>query len=222
MKKNSFDEIDKILSAQKLSFYYTFDTQSQSILTPSERNIVRYAVPKRVEEFATGRFSAKQALKKLGVADPEILAGSSNEPIWPTGFCGSISHSKNICMAVAAKTEDYLSVGIDVETIHKEISDDAKKIINNQSEVKWLTELDHKNTYQILILSVKETIYKLIFPITQQYFYFDAVTLEKPKLESNIVIAKLNSKLSNRFAKGFEIRIEYYFFDDWVFTFSKL
>src|SRR6185312_9003062 len=55
------------------------------------------------------------ALAQLGAPPEEIPRGPQGRPLWPAGFHGSISHTDCLAFAVAARSETYEGVGVDVE-----------------------------------------------------------------------------------------------------------
>lgn len=83
-------------------------------LFPEEESHVAGAVEIRRIEFSVGRWCARQALAELGIAPQAIRVGTRGEPIWPAGACGSITHSRGLCAAVAARCTDFAGLGIDI------------------------------------------------------------------------------------------------------------
>ena len=71
-------------------------------------------VPKRRLEYLAGRLATRAALQLVGADDPTI-GSHDGAPVWPPGFCGSISHSAGLAVAVAARSRDWRSLGIDIE-----------------------------------------------------------------------------------------------------------
>jgi 4'-phosphopantetheinyl transferase EntD len=73
----------------------------------------------RLRELQTGRAYAKHALSMLGVNDIELPIGSDRSPVWPTGFIGSIthtrSHSREYFAAAVARADEVRAIGIDAE-----------------------------------------------------------------------------------------------------------
>jgi enterobactin synthetase component D len=72
------------------------------------------AVPRRQREYLAGRLAAHAALHALGAADPRV-GRRDQAPAWPAGWCGSISHSTGLAVAIAAPTRHALALGIDIE-----------------------------------------------------------------------------------------------------------
>lgn len=69
-------------------------------LLPEEMSVVRNAARKRRREFAAGRSAARRALGQMGVPCQPIPKGNFGEPIWPTGYGGSISHDGPFAAAI--------------------------------------------------------------------------------------------------------------------------
>lgn len=136
-------------------------------LVGQEGNAVANAIEKRVCEFSAGRDAARRALRQLGHDASEIPVGPKRMPIWPTGVCGSITHSKSLCLAVVAKQSDYASIGIDAEH-DVPLKDELRKAILNASEQ------DLSPSQAIEVFSMKEALFKTLFPLAQEWFGFQA------------------------------------------------
>jgi len=86
-------------------------------LFPEEIQSLGRVVNRRRIEFATGRYCAKKAISWLGVTPSAIVIGDGREPVWPSGIVGSITHCSGYCAAVAAKSSQVLSIGIDADLV---------------------------------------------------------------------------------------------------------
>ncbi|MGE4072907.1 MAG: 4'-phosphopantetheinyl transferase superfamily protein [Lysobacterales bacterium] len=83
----------------------------------ADAGIVAYADdlrPSRRREFLAGRLAARAALQQLGCAQPTV-GMADLVPVWPAQYCGSISHSGGLAVAVAGGSPPWLSLGIDIE-----------------------------------------------------------------------------------------------------------
>ena len=72
-----------------------------------------FPLPRR-REFLAGRVAAQAALARLG--ERGLVGRCRHAPVWPQGFCGSISHSGGIAVAVAASTRQWQALGVDLES----------------------------------------------------------------------------------------------------------
>lgn len=134
-------------------------------LYASEREIIHNVGSKRQHEFSTGRFCAKTALAQLDIENFPVLRNEHREPLWPSGYVGSISHCKDLCGAVAARKSDFKSIGFDIENI-KPLKQDIAKAICTEQETKWLAQQNahSHDVLVILLFSLKESVFKCIFP----------------------------------------------------------
>lgn len=73
----------------------------------------------RQTEFLAGRYCAGIALGRLSPESPRAVVGigPGSAPIWPQGFVGSISHSKNLVSAVVARAQVADGIGFDIEDV---------------------------------------------------------------------------------------------------------
>jgi 4'-phosphopantetheinyl transferase EntD len=137
-----------------------------------------WAVESRVKEFTTARSCARRALSKLGLPETPILRGPNREPLWPSGVVGSITHCEGFRAAVVGKGSDLLTVGIDAE-IHEELPAEVFPHVCIEPELVWLANAPKGVHWDRVLFSVKESVYKAWFPLTQRWLGFDdvAVTL---------------------------------------------
>jgi len=143
-------------------------------LYPEERGAVARAVPKRRREFAAGRRAARTALAQLGQEPVPILAAQSRAPLWPKGFVGSISHCDDLCLAVCARADAVLSLGVDIEA-RAVLPDSLHEAITTPNERDWLQQSDH--VLPIDVFSAKESAFKAIYPISQKTMDFQGFNI---------------------------------------------
>jgi len=135
------------------------------LLRPEERAGVARATPDRQREFAGGRAAARAALDQLGIADAIIPMGDDRAPVWPKGTAGSITHAEGLCLAAASLAPGIIGLGIDLEP-DTPLPDDLR----SEVVVPGDYEVDDK-----LLFSIKETVFKALYPQVGFIFGFDAV-----------------------------------------------
>lgn len=201
----SHSEIIKTLFPESVTGVILPIDDYQSQLHPDELKIISSASDKRKFEFSTGRWCAKQALASQGINNTKILTGVNREPIWPTGYIGSISHCKDQCGAVVAKNSNINSIGFDIEII-KDLTNDIGRIVCTNNEKEWIKNQKQYpyNALVILIFSLKESVYKCIYQHRQVKLGFKDICIT-PNLETNmaeIIFNKLqvDSDIKLRFA----------------------
>lgn len=131
---------------------------------------------KRETEFTAGRLTAKQALAELGVNDFTVLKGEKGEPLWPVGIVGSISHTKNVCMASVAHADGLLGLGIDIEA-QRELKPDIQRVICREEELCLNWHRDGELA-KLILFSAKESVYKALYPTQQRFIGFKEVRVE--------------------------------------------
>jgi 4'-phosphopantetheinyl transferase EntD len=96
-----------------------------------------------------------------------ILTGPTGAPVWPDGYCGSLSHTTHHVAAIIALATRYDSVGVDI--------DDKRPLGSAVRDVATIAELeivdamvqDGATSAECLIFSVKEAIFKCQYPLTK-------------------------------------------------------
>lgn len=139
-------------------------------------------VAKRQSEYLAGRLCAREALRRLtGVAGVPAV-GADRAPQWPAGVVGSITHGDGWAAALVADASRWRAIGLDVE--HLLPSERALRLqgeILTPAELECLRGLDDEaRALRIsLTFSLKESLFKALYPPTLTHFYFhDAELLD--------------------------------------------
>ena len=127
--------------------------------------------PRRLAEFAQGRWHARKALAQFGVLDACLPMATDRAPIWPQGFVGSISHvphdpqtdQAGWVIAVAARASDCAGLGVDIERIARLLPEHWGLFLSAR-EMAWLIgrPLAQRNTLAHSIWSAKEAAMKAV------------------------------------------------------------
>lgn len=139
---------------------------------------------KRRREMLTGRQAAARGLNALGCRDGHVGTHPDRSPIWPQGFCGSISHSNTLCAVTIGRQTQILSLGIDIEQ-QDTIAPEMAALICQASD-------DTVNLDPVAIFSAKEAYYKLWYPLAGEFLDFPDVSIRKGK--GSEIIATLRDK----------------------------
>jgi len=156
-----------------------------SDLLPTEVAFVERASAKRRSDFSTGRYCARQALMSLNNTSPSITQGEGKQPIWPNGIVGSISHSKKMAGAVVALRQNVTAIGMDIETIGGVKPEMWDLIFHKTEQNLILSKQKDEAHWATLLFSLKESFYKLQYPLTGQFLDF-----------SDVIIREIDGKLS--------------------------
>jgi len=135
-------------------------------LFPAEAECTTGMAERRLKEFKLGRYCARISQLLLGLRARPVTKGVSREPHWPPGVIGSISHTGDFAVAVVAAAATLESVGLDMESAEPLTAD-----------IIAMTCLPQENPNQDgalgkLLFSIKESIYKCIFPLVGEYVDF--------------------------------------------------
>ena len=146
---------------------------AQQPLFPDEDVAVRNAVPKRRAEFRAGRTYARAALLELGVPPVPIVPGPDRAPVWPPGVTASITHDATYCGVMAARSTDYLAVGIDIEHAAP-LDADLVRSICSFAEIEHGAALGDALSVDFpkLVFCAKESAYKAYFSLTRTFLEF--------------------------------------------------
>ena len=131
--------------------------------------------------YIWGRYCAEKALSEAcGGASLLRVARVEGEkgPLWPPGFVGSIAHSKKQAISVVASDRDYWGLGVDVEELSRGDGALANKILTAHEKKLYQQLRKERALFLIKVFSMKEAIYKALFPHYQKFFGFHAAEID--------------------------------------------
>ncbi|GAA1301924.1 4'-phosphopantetheinyl transferase [Planotetraspora silvatica] len=156
------------------------DDAPEDTLFPEEEPLIARAVEKRRREFITGRHCARTALARLGVPPGPILRGDRGAPQWPSGTIGSITHCSGYRAAAVATSTSGITIGIDAEP-HGLLPDGVLETVASPEEIAALDRLRNGNpqvSWDRILFSAKESVYKAWFPLTGRWLDFTEATVD--------------------------------------------
>ncbi|MEQ3408988.1 4'-phosphopantetheinyl transferase superfamily protein [Klebsiella aerogenes] len=176
------------------------------------------AVVKRKAEYLAGRYCAHYLLRQSGCLE-SVSSAADRAPIWPVGWRGSVSHSKDIAIAVVTAEADGLHPGVDIEHLQPEIMLESADMFASKTEQTLLSccGLD-KEWALLLAFSAKESLFKALYPRVQQMFDFDAAAIVALDPAKQRFTLRLNKTLSDSFPAGSQFSGEYHFSEGTVLT----
>lgn len=169
------------------------------------------AVPKRQAEFLAGRYCAARVLERLD-SPTAVGIGRNRSPTWPAPIVGSISHTADKAVAVAARAPEVIGLGIDVEAVlDLATAEELRSPVLRPEDEKWLRHpLLSVEMAMTLIFSAKESFFKALYPSVGEYFGFEAVSVSAIDTERGRVHLALQASLPGaHFRKGTVTVVEY-------------
>jgi len=144
-------------------------------LFPEEEAALGNAVEKRRREFVTARACAREALARLGEPAQPIPSGARGEPLWPPGVVGAITHCTGYRACALAPASELLTIGIDAE-VDDALPPGVLGDIALAEERRWIeaaAAADPGMSWDRLLFSIKESIYKAWFPLMGSWLGFE-------------------------------------------------
>jgi Phosphopantetheinyl transferase component of siderophore synthetase len=174
---------------------------------------IQRSVAKRQAEYLAGRICARAAL--LASGGPAQVPSTDDEraPIWPAGFCGSITHGDGWAAAVVAQSSHWRGLGLDVE--NRLESARAERLAGEILTPAELARLDPRQAaLQVtLTFSLKESLFKALFPLVRKRFYFEHAELLSWSAGGHARL-RLLTDLSEEWHHGKEIDGQFSLFDE--------
>jgi 4'-phosphopantetheinyl transferase EntD len=147
---------------------------------PEEQALVGNAVAKRRREFLSARACARRALVSLGLPPQPITSGEHGEPVWPSGVVGSITHCDGYRACALARAPAVISLGIDAEP-NLSLPAGVLEAIACPEEEPMLAQLLRSApavSWDRLLFSAKESVYKAWFPLARRPLGFEDAILQ--------------------------------------------
>ena len=179
------------------------------------------AAAKRRAEFLGGRLTARRALAALTGSPSTPAQDAEQLPDWPAGTVGSITHSRGLAAAVVANRATYRGIGLDAEVV---MSGERARRLAGQilvaSELAWLDRLpaEWQGEFLTLVFSLKESLFKALYPLVGQRFYFPHARLIEWNAKAGAVSIELLKTLSAQWTAGARLSGQVAKIDDYLLT----
>ncbi|WHT77235.1 4'-phosphopantetheinyl transferase family protein [Pseudomonas rhodesiae] len=179
----------------------------QRCAVPPPASIQR-SVAKRQAEFLAGRVCARAALHQLGHRDCIPAIGEDRAPVWPASISGSITHSTGHAAAIVGHRAQWRGLGMDLENLLSlERAQRLAAEILTADELQRMVALAPEQVALLVTLtfSIKESLFKALYPIVQKRFYFEHAELLEWS-ETGQVRLRLLTDLSHEWCQGKELQ----------------
>ncbi|UZE33381.1 4'-phosphopantetheinyl transferase superfamily protein [Pseudomonas sp. B21-059] len=181
------------------------DFQRSGIEAPPS---IQRSVAKRQAEFLAGRLCARAALWQLQNVDWVPPIGADRAPIWPEHICGSITHGTGRAAAIVADKQHWRALGIDLEKLLSN-----ERAANLAEQILTPAELQRRDLLPpalhalavTLTFSIKESLYKTLYPLVHKNFYFEHAEVLEWSIEGQVRV-RLLTDLSDEWHHGSELQ----------------
>jgi len=180
-----------------------------SELSLAEQSLIASWATHRQHEFATGRLCARRALAVLGLDGGNLLPDGDGVPQWPTGLVGSISHSRGVVIAVAARSADCSLLGLDLEKTNRLRAAAIRKVVH-PLEADFVAGDQVKAS---ILFSLKEAFYKAQFPRWRTTGNFHDLALGVDMEAGSAQVVEIDARFAPNLA---QLRFGFRLVDDYV------
>lgn len=162
------------------------------------------AVRKRRAEYLASRMVVRNALSRMGIEAAILSNDADRAPVWPVGISGSLSHSHQSIAVLLSRRENRLLLGVDCETILRaETAEQMQSVIVTPEEKQRLLESGLPfATALTLAFSIKESLYKALFPLLRQAMDFRAAEITALFPATGQVQLRLTDSFASDFPAG--------------------
>ncbi|MGR4051658.1 4'-phosphopantetheinyl transferase family protein [Kosakonia cowanii] len=188
----------------------------------------RYAIPfpprlhaagvKRRAEYLAARYGAKLLLAHHG-CDASVGMAADRAPLWPAGWCGSLSHTHDRAIAIIAPGDGGLTPGVDIEMLAPETMRETADMFTSAQEQALLAACPLPYESALLIaFSAKESLFKALYPEVRRFFDFDAARVCQIDTTAQRITLELTQTLTARRAQGSQLTGYYFLAEDHLIT----
>lgn len=173
------------------------------------------AAPRRRAEWLAGRVCASEALRLLTGQGACPGMAPDRSPLWPDGTLGSISHSGDVAIAIAARAGTCRGIGIDIERVMD--GQGASEVASEALTPRERRHLANDPFSVTLAFSAKESLFKALHPLLRRPMSFhlsELVTWDA----HDMARLRLVEALSPEFPGGCEIAARFARFGDLLLT----
>lgn len=176
------------------------------------------AVVKRRAEYLAVRYAARQLLQNAG-CDGHVDTSSSREPVWPAGWCGSLSHTRGHAIAIIAPCNSGLTPGIDIEMFDAKTMRETAEMFTSVDERQLLAACGLAYETALLIaFSAKESLFKALYPEVKCFFGFEAARIGSIDTAAHSIILELTQPLTPERKQGCQFNGQYLIEENRVIT----
>lgn len=154
-----------------------------SELPAEERAFAQALAPARRRTWAGGRAAIRAAARRAGTDVGAVLATDRGAPALPRGVRGSISHKRDLAIALVAVFDreeewDRTFLGIDLEADVPTRVDLARRVLTDAERAALATaDAVTRGRQTLLSFSLKEAVYKAIDPVLRRAVSFKEVAV---------------------------------------------
>lgn len=179
---------------------------------------IQRAARKRQAEYLASRWLVREIAALCGV-DEFILTNDENRaPCWPAAFTASLSHTSGLVFALADTQKR--AAGIDVEHwMNLEVAEETSNILMDEAEKQLLSSLSLPCAQATtLLFSLKESLYKALWPEVRHYIDFLQVRLVALDEQQHTATLQLEETFSARYSRSTRFEAHYALTRQCVFT----
>ena len=184
------------------------DFRNSAIEPPAS---IERSVAKRQAEFLAGRICARAALQRLDGLACVPAIGEDRAPVWPAHVSGSITHGAGRAAAIVARKDHWQGLGMDVENLlaPERAERLAGEILTPPELLRMASAApDDRALLVTLTFSVKESLFKALYPIVGQRFYFEHAELLEWSHDGDVRL-RLLTDLSAEWCHGRELQAQF-------------
>ena len=181
---------------------------------------IQRSVAKRQAEFLAGRLCARAALLQLDGTCTTPGMGEDRAPVWPAHITGAITHSNGRAGALVALKSEWQGLGIDLEKLlTTERAQRLAKEILTPDELRAMAAGAAQDIALLVTLtfSVKESLFKALYPLVQKRFYFEHAEVLSWTPEGHVRL-RLLTDLSPEWQYGRELDAQFGLFEGQLLT----
>ncbi len=169
------EALAKLLPEGFMGLVQRIEPGNEALLSAGELLQLAPSVRKVRDASGTARHLARKLCRELGVTASQILRDPKGVPIWPQNVLGSMSHDDDVAVAVVGRIGGLVrGIGVDVEA---PVPLDETLIQHALTPIEQ-ERLLHSGLSAKAAFSIKEAVFKAVFPTGRKFLEFDQIVLD--------------------------------------------
>lgn len=173
------------------------------------------AVSESQAGFLAGRICARGALLALNGQLDIPAVREDRSLVWPRAISGSITHGDRWAAALVAASSDWQGLGLDVKTLlgTERVHCLRDQVLTTDERLRFAGDLKEQASLLVtLSFSLKESLFKALYPLAGRRFYFEHAELLK-WYPSGRARLRLLIDLSEDWRQGLELEAQFALFE---------
>lgn len=140
------------------------------------QHVQNLKAPVRRSEYLRSRWLMRQRMGQASDCSLDLPSSPDGDLVWPAGVCGSLSHKRGHIALSIVSSNEWDSVGVDMEA--QLVNPGILSKVMTSAEAELLRMHFAGDLFVAALFSAKEALFKAAFPLGRKMFWFNDAELK--------------------------------------------